>query len=679
LRAERFLRLFRFLAPYLYDASATARSVLRDGIDALGIVLMKTTGKPKTNEVPPVHPPGDLGLNFQPSEKFIEKQLQDKSKAHSNITSMRIDYLALVVAFTRSGGQMRTASSRRTIELVKAMLKDSSYNNYAEIAGVFAEFTRASLIRLDTPSVKDIVVFLDDLAPIISAHAFIVDFSGALDAVSHLTDNAVYADEPLFGQRVITRICAASLGACERAASEGLLFTLPLRRSLISLMTNSVFLHGADVIAEVEKCNPSYEFLAGVVWPFVMTLDSTTDDISGAGPTESRRGGILTRVWIRLLAYTMSACHEDILAPKSPHFPERIKSQDKHRSSLASSWPRINVPIMAVQIVKIILIREDSSLSSNLPGIWSRLAWFLTSLLRDGNARFVLQQERHTAASSTQPYGSDATRIGSGPVTLTSVEFDTLAFPGSHGKSLPRPRMVDYSLWSLFELLCQVRTPLFVQLHLFIREKVVELDEALCTLQINAAFSTPPSRRMSSSSIFSKPRRRLSGIPSPEISDTFDNSQQFSRDISAHSPSKTPPPSYPYQSSPTKRESSGHHMIHLGHVHSPTRPTFGKSTTAGVKGSVRVMSKSLTVKSPFLVRATYQRIRLVQSRFGYDSRLLPLSDSDQGGVSVMAWTKRQALEVVVKETEELIKEFEETSRIEENDRTMVDSSLSVEL
>ena len=38
-RAQHFVRLFRFLTPHLYNASASTRTVLRDGIDALGNII----------------------------------------------------------------------------------------------------------------------------------------------------------------------------------------------------------------------------------------------------------------------------------------------------------------------------------------------------------------------------------------------------------------------------------------------------------------------------------------------------------------------------------------------------------------------------------------------------------------------------------------------------------------
>ena len=40
LRAQQFIRFLMFMAPHLYHASASARTVLRDGVSALGAILL---------------------------------------------------------------------------------------------------------------------------------------------------------------------------------------------------------------------------------------------------------------------------------------------------------------------------------------------------------------------------------------------------------------------------------------------------------------------------------------------------------------------------------------------------------------------------------------------------------------------------------------------------------------
>ena len=82
-----------------------------------------------------------------------------------------------------------------------------------------------------------------------------------------------------------------------------------------------------------------------------------------------------------------------------------------------------------------------------------------------------------------------------------------------------------------------------------------------------------------------------------------------------------------------------------------------------------------------LVLATYRRIRLVQTCMGYDA-LLPLPSVEGGGdsdypASTKAWSKKQAMDAVVKEMRELMVEFEEPWREVENDVVLMDADQTV--
>jgi len=106
-RAEQFLRLFRFLVPHLYHASSSARSVLQDGIGALGVVLARASTKAKPSDATLIRPLDDPSAEFLSSDSALGNQLLDKFKI-SDITSMRLDYLSWIVTFTHAGGQLST-------------------------------------------------------------------------------------------------------------------------------------------------------------------------------------------------------------------------------------------------------------------------------------------------------------------------------------------------------------------------------------------------------------------------------------------------------------------------------------------------------------------------------------------------------------------------------------------
>lgn len=88
----------------------------------------------------------------------------------------------------------------------------------------------------------------------------------------------------------------------------------------------------------------------------------------------------------------------------------------------------------------------------------------------------------------------------------------------------------------------------------------------------------------------------------------------------------------------------------------------GRLTSANVGGDVQ--AKATRIKSPALIRATFRRIRVVQTFMGYALLLLPPEMSRDDDVSkyedavLQAWTKQQALAEIQKETTALLEEFE---------------------
>ena len=685
LRAEHFMRFLRFLTPYLYNNSSSARSVLRDGIEALGVVVTKAAPKTKVAETSVLDPISNFNFEIYSQEAVLENQLLGQSKTPSDIVAMRLDYLSIVVAFTRAGGQLGSSASQRTIDLIKLMLKDSIVENKARIASFFSEYTRASLIREPPPTFKVVVAFLGHLAPVVSTHATTIDFSGVFDTISQLSADVLYANEPTFSRLVATQLCATGIDACAFAASEKMLLSLPSRTSIVRLVSGAIFLRGADVIGELEKHAPSYDFLVGVVLPLVMTVKITGDVTSDGRWADTQRRDVHARTWTRLLTFVMSACQKREAPRDVSHGPERTKSQtqDKRRSA-PSSKAQMMTLVAAIQIIKAIVIRAEDDLSAYLPGIWSRIGSFLKSLLADGDARFALSSADHSAppspaqsprvsAASFSPY------LPYDPNMPSSISSDMRS---SAHTPPANPRVVDYSLWSLFELLSLCRSPLVIQMRLFLQEKVAILDQEL---HYYHDPSRPRSRR-ASSGIFSKPRRRmsgyLSGVPSPENSPTLSASPSFPSDPSLFHLDPSRQPGYQrFLSSPggLQRSSSGPQIVHLGPVHPSSASGFRRSLSP-IGGGVR-LNKTATIKSMSLVLATYRRIRLVQRCMGYGT-LLPLPGVESGidfddPASTTAWSKKQALDAVVKETRELMIEFEEPWREVEDDVVLIDADQSV--
>lgn len=645
-RAEHFMRFLRYITPSLYNSSTSARGVLHDGIDALGVALSKMLVKNRGTDWE------KDSAHFAPVPVLIEEQLADSSKKPSNAVTMQLDYLMIVAAFTRSGGALSGHTSRRVIDLVKSMLRETSRDITAEISSFIVDFTKHSLMQEKFQTVKAVNHFLLDIVPIVSAYALSIDFSGFFEAVKALCSKPFYANDPSFGHMVISQICAAGLASCELAASDNLLFSLPCRTALVSLLAEAVFLRGADVISEIEKRAPTYDFLAGVILPLAMVMKTRAQlDFEGQR-TEPWHRSSQAHAWARLLAYTMSA-------GRHVHHAQLKRSDsksDRRRSSssvAAESSSQISTFITAIQVVKIITIRAEKDLSACIPDIWSRLGSFLLTMLSDGNAEFAVRAQDY----SPLPSPSASPRASLDPSSPWDMRSPSLATRG-----LVSPRIVDYSLWSLFELLCLYRTPLLLQLRVLIQENLYHLDTEL---QHQFHRSPRDSRRVSA---FTKPRR-VSSIfsSSPEHSPNMKASNSLSPyEINAPSPIYhhsayhqivPPPPGNSPQRDPQKK------IVHLGLISNPTFPIHRSSSPASSSG-MRLMTRSTKVKSLSLIRATYKRIRTVQTCMGYHSTLLPLphgSESvDEEDVAVTVWSSQKALRVVLDETRQLLEEFEES-------------------
>ena len=654
IRAEQFLRLFRYIAPYLYHASSSARTVLQEGIDALGIVLSRASTKVKPADGLPTQTV-NIREGSAPTVVMLDSHPPGKSGSLSDILSMRLDYLTLIVSFTRAGGQLSQPTALRAIDLVKIMLKESPSSHVNDaISKFFADFTRHSLLRDSSPSLKRVVSFLNDLSHVISGYMSL-DFTGVFETITILASNPLYAEEPSFSRVVVTQICTAGLAAFELAASENVSF--PYQSGLVTLLAQAVLLRGANITPELEKRTPSYVFLTGVVFPLVMSLKTGRDLLADGMLTGNLHLGAIKNAWIRLLSYSMSALQDVAQRPL-----ERSKSQERSRSNDSR---RIQRPtfIMALQVLKIIVVRAETDLTPLLPGLWARIASVLKPILAEGDALFSTRTQHISPLPS--PTASPRTSGQFDP-------FKSSTSMGTHGLSLndhfySNPRAADYALWSFLEFLCLHRNPLMLQLRILLFEKLVELDQEL---QHQRGMHTPGSRPVSVS-MFSKPRRRVSGLPSPHSSPGLGPLQPFPYDSSFSLDGRQA--GYNDPSNSLSHDSHRPKIVHLG----PTSPmsTFGRAlSTGGGTNGIDGVAVATKIKSLTLVQATYRRIRTVQRYMGYEP-LLPMPhnhEMDADEVFPTAWTRKQALDAIVQETRELMKEFEESDRVLDDGVALVD-------
>ncbi|KAI0327553.1 hypothetical protein GY45DRAFT_1256742 [Cubamyces sp. BRFM 1775] len=716
LRAQQFLRFLLFLAPHLYHASASTRSVLRDGISALGGILLnkgasKAKGSESSSQV------DELGPNAV-SQSGIAQASMSQSSFPSDLLAMRLDYLSLVVAFTRAGGRLSALASQRVLEIVKIILKDSRAS-VPRVATFLADYVRSVLIRPTHPELKETVTLLTDIAPIISSYCSEIDFSGVFDVVATVASDTVFANQPAFSRVVVSQYCSAGLEACEVAASAGLLFLLPIRGSLLNLMDRALLLVGADVVAELEKREPNYEFLSGVILPLALRMKTSVEIANDSQWAEKWRRDVYSKAWMRLLVYTLTMIQRSEFARgessrTSLSSVERRKSTDSRTTTSTFDPKPAMALVVALQILKVIMTRAEQDLSASLPGIWGQIGAILREVLADGDASFAVPSrvgysEPPSPTHSPQSAHFNIPDRDDNPFLAPSVGHSLAA-----SRARKHPRIVDYMTWSLIEWLCLRRNPLALQMRVFMQEKVATLHQELSsnsggvgggiTPSYNASFtngSRPRSRPVSN--IFSKPRRSFLGADSnastPRSSALFTNSVSLPTfddfGLQSSTPRKTaaddgamrqagymlmPSPLTP--SRQAARE-SGPKIVHLGPVR-PLSPLSdpsarrsaspsGRRSGLGVSRSALGIAREMAVESPILVRMTLRRIRVAQAMLGYPH--LPLAtassmDSTESGEGqepdtlVRAWSRAEALEALIQETKDLVEEWREDSELD---------------
>jgi len=677
-RAAHFLRVFRYLTPRLYK-SQDVRRTLSDGITALGAILLKASHKSRAQDAAaknrvPEEDPSIL------SEEGLDLLTPKKSLLPLDVKTLRLDYLQLVLAFEKAGGQIPLPAAIQVLEILKVLLRDWDEPKYDQFASFLNEFVKALLIREEQPQVKSVVSFLHELSPLLHAYMSTLDCTQVFEVVLQLCKQPMYAHDKSFAQTIVTELCTAGLVACDLAISENMLLTLKPRLVLVNLFAEAISLPNVDIIAELEKRQPTYLFLAGVILPLTLVLKTESQLISDAMETQETRRAHQA-AWARLLQYCMNSCQQirkdgDQQKSRLGSF-RRSGEKDGNDASLWRS--HLSTLIMALQVIKIIIVRGECEIVLPQFAVWERLGSFLRQMLANGNAEFAFITDIHS--NFTTPAGSPRNSLqihsfNSRPKLVVSTADIAGSRPTSPTQFTSRPRLVDYALWSLLEFICAYRSPLRMQLKLFTMEKLLSLDRELRQGGLNGAlspFSNSSSSRRLSTAIFSKSRRRASGLPTapspsqssspflaPAPSQPKLNTSSAMLDSSSRRPGYALTPISPQIGHPNIPK-----IVHLG----PASPTLGSNLMFGSSMAPRMDDtpggKETKIRSMNLVHKTYSRIRGVQAFMGY-TNMLPLPGSatpqpDQE-VTIESWSKLQALQEITWETSELLVEFEEAAK-----------------
>lgn len=255
--------------------------------------------------------------------------------------------------------------------------------------------------------------FLREIAPIFRAFISVVDFSGMLDSISALIRLSNYNLDEEITRIIVHDYVEPAVKLLASASKDSLAFIVPLRSSAVKLLSVAVFLQG-DALGALERHHASASLLASVVMPLCLLLEP---------PREVDRQDIYSSLWIRLLHYVLKGSIEE--------------GGDSRKSSNASLYHPRSIAastVLVVQIVKIVLIRAPGSIN-RVKGLWTYVARRILQIVDCGNARFMDSQ-----------------------------------------RSLS-PRVVDWLMWSVFELIALHPSALHIEFQARVHQALAMIDK----------------------------------------------------------------------------------------------------------------------------------------------------------------------------------------------------------
>lgn len=650
LRAEKFLVLFRHMIPALYNASMPTRGVVRDGIEALGTAVFSRAGAPKGAQKAKPQVP-ETPSSQRPVEDVggMEGDIYQRPNSPSDFVAMRREYLLSIVSFTKSGGQLPPGVIENALELLKIVIRENGRVVGAAASLFLKEFTESSLLRESKPGPKQAVALLKDVPALVKSHGYAIDFSGVFDVLTTLSKDDLFSSDPTFTHMVVYGFCLAALDALGTAATDNMIAAIQFRRSIISLFIAAIRFTDMDVLSLLERRQPTAGLLAAFVLPICLQLPTTNSIRSGAYA--------LRTSWLRLIGYAISACDDNLELRDAKKTADATTEGERRPSigtTFGSSRRTASRVAFALQVIKLIVIRAKDDLTLIRPDIWMRIASTVRRVLHNGGG--------WVPRSQSFPVDLSGEQLISQPTTPPRRSFDTI--PGrSSTDSLPK--VVDYLTWSLLELICFYRTPLNIQLRLWLQERLLKVDQHAdnnggSPIRVSVGVES----RRHSFSPFSKARVR-SGIPSasasPDVSPSLrpyqasGNPSGLTLDPTARGwsaydrfPQASPSPEFPTHPK----------IRHLG-------PSFNpggrESPTLATEALITGVMNSVAVERPRLIKDTTRRMTAVRIFWGYES----FSGDDM--TPFEAWTEAVAVKKIVNETRELSWEYGDLTRLEVED------------
>ncbi|KAF8341261.1 uncharacterized protein EI90DRAFT_1709729 [Cantharellus anzutake] len=622
-RAEGFLRILRCWAVNLYADSTSTRTLLQQGIEALGGTLFGKVGRrPRAQDAP--------NTSDSPYRDEAQQDEQSISTSPADPNVLRQEYIVLVIRFSSAGGMLSTHTLRATFELVQYVVRDQGVRAGTLATDFVQQMTKRMLAKDARLPPKQVIPFLTEIGILFRELDSVVDLSSVIDAVTSLIKDGSFSSDREFVQTVVSQFCRQALEACVLAAGERRLLDYAPRQSIVSLLVAAATLPDSIVISMIEQQPPTPAFLACIMLPFCFRVQ-----FQGVTPG---------RGWIRLLAYVMDGYNRmpsmNVEMNRSNTLGGSIEKAEKGQNPGSNVNPRERSAraMVVLQIIKVIVVRMSVDSQYIVHGLWSRIASFIRRLLMEGSISFVLFLSRAKtphASRSTSPFSPDI------------VESKRVSFSSSdiHGESnvshtLQQIRASDCILSSMLEFITLYRSPLTLQLRPWAQGLFAELESSKQSLGFpSPSPSSPGSRRVSS--VFSKVRPR--STQSPDISPQ-PTSHDLPSILAMYSEDDLRQAGYTL---PRSRSASPSHVgasrniVHLGPVTARRVNSEGSSEDHAAFVD-RIVSADL-------LQSAVKKIHVAQAWFGFGNE----------DVIVHAWTRGVALERIAEETKGFMREYQD--------------------
>lgn len=652
-RAENFLALLDAWTPFLYHGSSSSRSVLQHGIEALGSVIFSRSNvtRPGVSVTMPSSSNPDLLPGM--SQAAPSDDARGVSPL-SNPLAMCRDYIHLMVQFSKGGGQVAFGNLQRAFDVIKILLRDHG-TAYGDVASSFVlESARRCLVREGRPTSKQLVGFFGEVGQVFRAHGDVFDVCSVVESVTKLLEDPVLSADRDFTLTIVDQFCKPAIEACSAAAAVGGLANWAARESVPALFAVALSIPNSNAINLVIQQSPNAAYLAGFILPLCNRL--ATSEHTEVRP-EHQLGGLTNQavVWRRLLGFAMDVCLIAITGEQ-----HRVTPSDEIGTHVKSSLLRERLAMMAValQIIKVIVLRAETEIELALPGLWPRLARFLQEVLIDGDLAFAASGSARSPSAS--PSHSRANSPAPESYARLSLSSDHHTSSVEHG-SRRRIRAVDYMLASVIHFVIIYRSPLIIQLRFWIQEHIMHaMPPLVASRKLSMSRSPPPS-------VSPSPSRTIQGTESRRVSSTFTKLRpRHSTRSPDTSPFLAPQDSGTIANDPfvnaerrpgfqMSRPSSldlgrpSRTIVHLGPVQGrPLTPLDISEESAGMSRGSR---QSGFVTAAELVLSAVQNVQVVRAWFGY---------SNDESVTVKAWTRLDGLRAIREEMRWLSLEFHES-------------------